>query len=93
MQRETEERKRESLFSALDRGIPYLWLARQEVGSGERKCRMTHDNTFYSLLNSTAQLGQSLLEIPSSLSATVGVKDLETNVTCKGQYKMLREIN
>lgn len=78
-------REREKVYSQhLTEEYPSFAVDRQEVGSEERKHRMADDNSFNILLNSPAQLGQSVVEIPSSPSATVGVKDLETNIIkCK----------
>lgn len=55
-------------------------LARQEVGSGERKRRVADDNAFYILLLCTAQRGQKSIHPQPLLS----LKDLETSiVTCE----------
>lgn len=75
-----QRRERGKVYSQrLTEEYPNVAGARQEVGSGERKCKMAHDNAFHILLNSPAQLGRSLAEVTSSMLATVGVTDLGTN--------------
>lgn len=58
MHKEKEKRKRESLFSAFwQRNTLAFAVARQEVGSGERKHRMADDNSFDILLQQPSTAG------------------------------------